>query len=88
MISEMQFDYIMQLIAHTAEIDKRAVEPTADATQAFNQAVKDAMHGTVWVTGCQSWYLDKNGNPTLWPWTFERFQEEMKEPDYADFAFV
>lgn len=88
MISEMQFDYIMQLIAHTAEIDKKAVEPTADATQAFNQAVKDAMQGTVWVTGCQSWYLDKNGNPTLWPWTFERFQEEMKEPDYADFAFV
>ncbi|MGR8949734.1 MAG: flavin-containing monooxygenase [Gammaproteobacteria bacterium] len=87
MISEMQLSYIMQLIAHTADSGKQEVEPTEAATKRFNQAVKDAMKGTVWVTGCKSWYLDKNGNPTLWPWTFERYQEEMAAPEFADFSF-
>ena len=87
MISEMQLSYIMQLIQHTVSSGKREVEPTEAATERFNQAVKDAMKGTVWVTGCKSWYLDKNGNPTLWPWTFERYQQEMQAPELADFKF-
>ena len=87
MISEMQLSYIMQLIAHTSASGNRQVEPTEEATKRFNQAVKDAMKGTVWVTGCKSWYLDKNGNPTLWPWTFERYEQEMQAPEVADFKF-
>ena len=87
MISEMQLSYIMHLIAHTSASGNRQVEPTEEATKRFNQAVKDAMKGTVWVTGCKSWYLDKNGNPTLWPWTFERYEQEMQAPEVADFKF-
>ena len=40
------------------------------------------------MSGCRSWYLDKNGNAALWPWTFERFQQEMKAPDLRDFDLV
>lgn len=85
MISEMQLSYIMQVIAKFSEQGKSQAAPSKLATENFNQAVKDAMKGTVWVTGCKSWYLDKNGNPDLWPWSFERFQQEMAEPDLAEF---
>ena len=63
----------------------RAIAPSADATQRFNAALREAMKGTVWVTGCRSWYLDKNGNPALWPWSFDRFRAEMGNPRWTDY---
>jgi cation diffusion facilitator CzcD-associated flavoprotein CzcO len=85
MISELQLDYILQLVDLVREGRCRAVAPNKEATRRFNQALREAMKGTVWVTGCRSWYLDRNGNPALWPWSFDRFREEMKKPDLRDF---
>ena len=39
----------------------------------------------MWVTGCQSWYLDDRGIPAVWPWSFDRFREEMREPKLANY---
>ncbi len=88
MISEMQLAYIMQLVELIRTGRYREVAPTAAATARFNAAIKEAMKGTVWVTGCRSWYLDRNGNPAMWPWTFERFEAEMAKPDLGDFDLV
>ena len=88
MISEMQLAYIMQLVDLIRTGRYREVAPTAAATARFNAAIKEAMKGTVWVTGCRSWYLDKNGNPAMWPWTFERFEAEMAAPDLSEFELV
>ena len=87
-ISEMQLGYIMRLIDLVRDGRCRAVAPKREATRRFNDAIKAAMKDTVWVTGCRSWYLDKNGNPAMWPWTFERFQGEMRSPDLNDFELV
>jgi hypothetical protein len=35
---------------------------------------------SIWATGCKSWYLDKNGVPASWPWSYARFAEEMAAP--------
>jgi hypothetical protein len=32
------------------------------------------------MTGCRSRYLDNRGIPAVWPWTFDRFREEMAQP--------
>ena len=64
------------------------VAPSTAATQRFNADLREAMKGTVWVSGCRSWYLDKNGNPALWQWSFDRFRDEMRAPDLADFALT
>lgn len=85
-ISELQIAYIQQLLDLVRDGRCRAVAPTATAAQRFNASLREAMKGTVWVTGCRSWYLDKNGNPALWPWSFDRFRDEMRQPDLADFA--
>ena len=39
----------------------------------------------MWVTGCRSWYLDDRGIPAVWPWPFDRFREEMREPKLANY---
>lgn len=88
MVAELQIAYLVQLLAPIRNGDCRAIEPKSEACAAFNQAIRDAMHGTVWVTGCRSWYLDKNGQPILWPWTLERFQSEMAAPDLEEYALL
>lgn len=87
-ISELQIAYILQLVDQVRSGPCRTIAPRADATRQFNDALREAMKGTVWVTGCRSWYLDKNGNPALWPWSFDRFRDEMRSPDLADFALT
>ncbi|MGD9602294.1 MAG: flavin-containing monooxygenase [Gammaproteobacteria bacterium] len=88
MVAEMQVAYLLKLLAPLREGIARTVEPTAEAAAAFNQAIRDSMSGTVWVTGCRSWYLDRNGQPILWPWTLERFQEEMAAPNLHEYALA
>ena len=85
MIAERQVDYLRQLIDRIASGACQTVAPRPDAAERFGAAVKDAMHGTVWVSGCSSWYLDKNGTPVTWPWDFERFENDMRAPDWTDF---
>jgi cation diffusion facilitator CzcD-associated flavoprotein CzcO len=88
MISEIQIDYAMQLVDLVRQGRCRSLAPKAAASARFNAALREAMKDTVWVTGCRSWYLDKNGNPALWPWSFERFREEMRRPDLSDFELA
>ena len=85
LISEIQLAYILQLVDLVLGGKCRSVVPKEEATRLFNIALREAMQGTVWVTGCRSWYLDRNGNPALWPWSFDRFRKEMNSPDLADF---
>jgi hypothetical protein len=58
-----------------------AVSPTAEATAEFNADMRASMPGTVWVTGCQSWYLGKDGLPELWPWTPDRHRAMLRNVD-------
>ncbi len=88
LIAEMQVDYILKLIARIRAGECRALAPTATATEVFNAEIRAAMKQTVWVSGCRSWYLDKNGTPVTWPWSFERFQDDMREPRLAEFEML
>jgi len=87
-ISELEIGYILQLADLVRSGRCQAIAPSAKATQRFNADLREAMKGTVWVSGCRSWYLDRNGNPALWPWSFDRFRDEMRTPDLADFALT
>jgi hypothetical protein len=48
--------------------------------------MRAAMPGTIWVTGCRSWYLGADGLPELWPWTPARHRELLERPALEDFA--
>ena len=78
-VAELQFAYILQL--------DRAGAIAARATRSARVAGGDGAlrrraparprEATIWASGCKSWYLDADGLPTAWPWTFDRFREEM-----------
>jgi cation diffusion facilitator CzcD-associated flavoprotein CzcO len=65
---EAQLRYVIGAVRHLDRAGVAAIEPKPDAQRAFVAAVDRRMAGTVWVTGCDSWYLDATGrNSTLWP---------------------
>ena len=84
-VAERQTNYLMQLIDGLQRGDYREVSVTPEALQRFEAERREAAKKTVWVTGCKSWYLDKNGVPASWTFSFDRFAEEMTAPKMQDF---
>ena len=68
-VAESQADHILRWIQRWRHGEFDTVEPTASATEAFNAELRAAMPNTVWTTGCDSWYLNKDGVPEVWPFT-------------------
>ncbi len=87
-VAELQLSYILELVALLRSGRCRALSASVEATDRFEEERVAAAAGTVWATGCHSWYLDDRGIPMAWPWTFQRFREAMAEPDLADFDLV
>jgi cation diffusion facilitator CzcD-associated flavoprotein CzcO len=84
-VAEMQFAYIMQLVDQVRGGSCREVSVSQEAMERFDAERREAATTTIWASGCKSWYLDANGLPTAWPWTFDRFREEMSRPRLRDF---
>jgi cation diffusion facilitator CzcD-associated flavoprotein CzcO len=84
-IAEDQADYAMWWIEQLRDGRVRAAAPTEAATKEYNESMKAAMPQTIWVTGCSSWYLGKDGLPELFPWTPETHRELLRRPELADF---
>ena len=84
-ISELQVDYVLQLIQRVRSGACREVAATVEATDRFNAELQKAMQNTIWVSGCRSWYLDANGVPATWPYTVQHFRDVMQHPDWSDF---
>lgn len=83
--AEMQMSYVMQLVdlVGTGQLDAALVREEAAAR--FDAERIEAASGTVWATGCMSWYLDDRGIPFAWPFPFSRFDAEMREPKLGDY---
>jgi cation diffusion facilitator CzcD-associated flavoprotein CzcO len=83
-VAELQLDYTIQLL-DLLRAGAESVEPTPEAAEAFEAARVEATKGTVWVTGCRSWYLDDRGVPAAWPWSIDHFREVMQTPDLTQY---
>ena len=81
----MQFSYIMQLVEPIQSGSCKEVSASRVAMERFDAERKEAAKTTIWATGCKSWYLDADGLPSAWPFTFDRFREEMAKPHLEDF---
>ena len=87
-ISEQQLAYIMQLVDLWRQGEINEISAKQAATDTFNGTIRDAMKGTVWVSGCESWYLDKNGNPAMWPFSYDKFCADMVTPNLDEYDLV
>ncbi len=84
-VAELQFAYVLQLVGELSRGECREISASRHAMDEFEHDRERAVKKTVWVTGCRSWYLDDRGIPATWPWSFDRFREEMRAPRAAAF---
>ena len=84
-VAELQVAYILQLVEQVCSGACGEVSASSAAMERFDAERREAARGTIWATGCKSWYLDESGLPTAWPWPYDRFREEMSQPRLADF---
>ena len=87
-IAELQLAYLMQLIGLIRSGEYREISALPEATEKFNKERIEAAQSTIWASGCKSWYLDATGIPASWPWSFQRFHDEMAHPHLEDFELI
>ncbi|MEA2386078.1 MAG: hypothetical protein QOJ22_252 [Thermoleophilaceae bacterium] len=83
---ESQVAHVLEALRAMDERGAHTVEVRPEVEASYNEAVDQQLDGTVWNTGCASWYVDQNGrNSTLWPdWTF-RFRQRTSSFDPAHY---
>lgn len=84
-VAQHQIEYILQLIDGLRSGEYSEVSTTDDAMRRFEEERCEAARKTIWVTGCDSWYLDKQGIPQSWTFSYDRFEQETKAPRMQDF---
>ena len=84
-IADMQLDYVLQLVDALREGRGREISASEAAMARFSEEFDRAARNTIWATGCRSWYLDSRGIPAVWPFTYQRFTEEMSKPQLANY---
>jgi cation diffusion facilitator CzcD-associated flavoprotein CzcO len=79
---ESQVNYVVDALRTMRDEGVDTVEVKREAVRAYNERLDKMHEGTVWTTGCKSWYLDDTGrNSTIWPdWTF-RFRRRTQRFD-------
>jgi cation diffusion facilitator CzcD-associated flavoprotein CzcO len=83
---ESQIAYVMGALEAMDAHGAATVEARPDAVATYNERIDRQIQGTVWNTGCASWYIDETGrNATLWPdWTFA-FRRRLAQFDVASY---
>lgn len=87
---ESQVNYILQLIQMVAKkTQTQAVAVKAEVQDQFNEDVQQQLAGTVWQSGCVSWYQQDGGkNFALWPTYTWKFWLNTRKVNPADFRLL
>jgi cation diffusion facilitator CzcD-associated flavoprotein CzcO len=84
---ESQVEHVLGALRAMDRAGAETVEVRAGAVERYNAEIDARMPGTVWSTGCKSWYLDDTGrNGSLWPdwtWRFRQRAARFEEGDYV-----
>lgn len=83
--AERSAEHIVGWLDRYSRGEYDTVEPTVEATQRFNDELKVALGPTVWNTGCNSWYLEADGTPDLWPFDRKTTKRWFAHPDLSDY---
>ncbi len=81
---EAGMGHVVSAVEQLDRRDARRIEIKRSAADAFDRELKAALAGTVWHTGCTSWYVDENGNdPNQWPWSWTAYRKRTAQIDPA-----
>lgn len=81
--------YVVDALRTIRDARLHSVEVKEEAQRAYNAGLQRRMRGTVWSTGCKSWYLDQSGrNYTLWPGFTFTYRRLTRRFDIANYRVV
>jgi len=83
-MSEIQADYCITLIKLWQQNKLKAIEAKPQAVENWRAMLKSKMNRTVWASGCNSWYLDADGDPLTWPDKWKHWENMMKDVNTSD----
>jgi cation diffusion facilitator CzcD-associated flavoprotein CzcO len=84
---EAQARYALQAIQTLREGKLRAIEVRASVQADFNNVLREKMQGTVWASGCKSWYMSEDGsNPLIWPGFTADYWMRTRRLQLADYS--
>ena len=85
--SETQIHYILECLEAITARDVAALEPTEEATCAYNEQIDEALKGLIWShPGTNSYYKNSRGRVFLsCPYRLVDYWGMMREPDLADY---
>jgi cation diffusion facilitator CzcD-associated flavoprotein CzcO len=76
---EAGVNHVISALRELERARARRIEVDAARAQAFDRELRAALAGTVWHTGCTSWYVDENGNdPSQWPWLWSAYRRRTE----------
>jgi cation diffusion facilitator CzcD-associated flavoprotein CzcO len=80
---ESQMNYIMQYVQFLEKTGEGAyLDLKPDVQEEYNKALQKQFGGTVWSSGCKSWYINRTGkNTTLFPRLATTFRRLTKKFD-------
>lgn len=77
---EAQIGLVLRCLGELVRRRARAIEVRAEVELDFNLELQQRLRGTVWASGCNSWYLNDDGsNSTLWPDFSFRFRSRTRD---------
>jgi cation diffusion facilitator CzcD-associated flavoprotein CzcO len=86
---EAQVDYIIKCIKAVKDKGADYIDVKPQAMQRFLGEMTDALKGTVWDSGCKSWYQTAEGiNFAIWPKSTWKYWLETRHINEADYSFV
>ncbi len=85
---ESQLNYLMDYLWHLEEAGEGSVlDVKPDRQRTHNHALQNQLAGTVWASGCQSWYMNARGqNTTIWPDLTVAYRRATRRLHLADYT--
>lgn len=85
---ESQVRYVMTCLKALAQQPGAAMDVRPERQEVFAQAMQTGLAGTVWNSGCTSWYLDEHGKNTVnWPGFTFSYRLATRKVDPEDYRF-
>jgi cation diffusion facilitator CzcD-associated flavoprotein CzcO len=76
---EAQARYAVQAIVAMRARGLASIDVRPDVQAAFHAKLRRQAHGTVWTSGCQSWYQAPSGDLVVWPgFTFDYWRRTRR----------
>ncbi len=86
-MAECQMAYVLDALTEMKQRQLRSVEVRLDSVRQYTEKLDRLSAKTVWLSGCQSWYLDARGrNRSLWPDFTFRFRRATQRFDAESYV--